>query len=521
MYRNLKKSAALTCVFALLATGLIWPPAAFADSAAQTLPFAQNWTNIALLNTTDDWSTIPGIIGYRGDGLTGSTGTDPQTILGEGTPVVDVNVNQTNPNTFATGGATEFHITDPVVALAGSGTARAPYLLFHLNTTGLTAINVAYNLRDIDGSTDNSIQPIALQYRVGGTGNFTNIPSAFVADASGGPSQATLVTPVSAALPPGADNQALVQVRVMTTDAVGNDEWIGIDDINVTGTPIGGPTNPTGLGAATPNTVGAGGNTLLTVAVTNGTNPTSTGVTVTGDLSAIGGSATQQFFDNGTNGDVTGGDNVFSYGATVAPATTAGLKSLPAVINDAEARTGNANISLTVTSSSTPPSGVGTATPNSVAAGANSLLTVAVTGGTNPPSTGLTVTGNLSTIGGSTTQTFLDNGTNGDTTAGDNTFSYLATVAPATAPGAKSLPVTISDAETRSGNTNIALTVTAAPPTGQPLPFSQNWTDINQITTNNVWGGVPGIIGIWETTRRIQISASIRRPCSAIFQIRR
>ena len=75
------------------------------------------------------------------------------------------------------------------------------------------------------------------------------------------------------------------------------------------------------MGAANPSTVAAGGSTLLTVAVTNGTNPTSTGVTVTGDLSSIGGSATQQFFDNGTNGDVTGGDNIFSFSATVAIAS--------------------------------------------------------------------------------------------------------------------------------------------------------------------------------------------------------
>ena len=126
MYRKFKKSIALTCISALLATGLLWSPVAHADLVAQTIPFSQNWTNIGLITANDDWSGVPGIIGYRGDGLTGGTGTDPQTILGEGTPVIDVNANQTNPNTFATGGVTEFHITDPVVALTGSGTAKAP-----------------------------------------------------------------------------------------------------------------------------------------------------------------------------------------------------------------------------------------------------------------------------------------------------------------------------------------------------------------------------------------------------------
>jgi predicted extracellular nuclease len=110
----------------------------------------------------------------------------------------------------------------------------------------------------------------------------------------------------------------------------------------------GGPTSPSGIGAANPSTVTAGNSTLLTVTVTPGTNPTSTGLAVTGNLSTIGGSATQQFFDNATNGDVTAGDNIFSFNATVTAGTTAGAKSLPVTITDAQARTGNTTIALTV-----------------------------------------------------------------------------------------------------------------------------------------------------------------------------
>jgi DNA/RNA endonuclease G (NUC1) len=226
--------AAFSLVLALLAIVVCFSVSA--DNSVQSLPFSQNWTNTGLITTDDNWSGVPGIVGFRGDGLTGSTGVDPQTVLGEGAaPVVDVNANQTNPNTFTTGGVAEFHLANPVVALQGSGTARAPYIQFHLNTTGFSGINVSYNLRDIDGSTDNAIQPVALQFRVGSTGNFINVPAGFVADATDGPSLATKVTPVSAALPAAADNQPLVQVRVITTDAVGSDEWVGIDDINVTG----------------------------------------------------------------------------------------------------------------------------------------------------------------------------------------------------------------------------------------------------------------------------------------------
>ncbi|HTP08097.1 MAG TPA: lamin tail domain-containing protein, partial [Anaerolineae bacterium] len=110
-----------------------------------------------------------------------------------------------------------------------------------------------------------------------------------------------------------------------------------------------GPTNPSGTGSATPNTLFAGDSTLLTVAVMPGANPTSTGLTVSCDLTAIGGSAAQAFSDDGTNGDVTAGDNTFSYSTTVANNTAGGAKSLACTIGDAQSRTGNAPIGLTVT----------------------------------------------------------------------------------------------------------------------------------------------------------------------------
>lgn len=215
------------------------------DTTPQGLPLLQSWTDTGLITVDNDWSAVPGIIGYRGDNLTGATGTDPQTITADGsTTPVNVEANETNPDTFATGGVAEFHIANPAVALNGSGTADAPHVVFTLNTTGLTNINVAYNLRDLDASVDNAVQPVALQFRVGVGAAYTNVPAGFVADATTGPNLATLVTPVSATLPASADNQPIVQVRVITANAVGNDEWVGIDDINISGTG-GADTAPT------------------------------------------------------------------------------------------------------------------------------------------------------------------------------------------------------------------------------------------------------------------------------------
>ncbi len=237
---------------------------ASADTTPQTLPLSQTWANTALITANNDWSLVPGIAGYRGDNLTALTGVDPQTLLADDpAPVINVTANQLDPNIFASGGLIEAEITDPVVAFQGSGTADAPYLLINLNTTGQSNILVSYKLRDIDGSVDNATQAVALHYRVGSTGAFTNIPEAYVADASTGPSLATLVTPVSITLPGAANNQLVVQLRIMTTNAAAVDELIGIDDIQV-GTGVDVP--PT-VASTTPanNATGVLANANITV----------------------------------------------------------------------------------------------------------------------------------------------------------------------------------------------------------------------------------------------------------------
>ncbi len=94
--------------------------------------------------------------------------------------------------------------------------------------------------------------------------------------------------------------------------------------------------------------VQAGGTSLLTVTVTPGTSPASTGITVTCNLSAIGGSATQTLYDDQTNGDVTAGDNIFSYLATIPMGTAGGLKNLACSGSDAQTRTFTVTIGLIV-----------------------------------------------------------------------------------------------------------------------------------------------------------------------------
>ena len=82
-----------------------------------------------------------------------------------------------------------------------------------------------------------------------------------------------------------------------------------------------------------------GGSTTLTVYVAAGQNPDSSGVTVTADLSQIGGSATQSF---------SGSGSVFTFGATVPVGNSTGMKSLPVTVTDAQSRTTNTNILVSV-----------------------------------------------------------------------------------------------------------------------------------------------------------------------------
>jgi endonuclease G len=361
-YSTLHRSSLLSVVFAFCLTAFLFLqgmvpfmlPAVSADGTAQAVPFSQNWTTTTLITVDDDWSGVPGIIGYRGDDLSTAIPADIQALVadGSGTPI-DVNANNADPTAALSGGVYEFDtLPNPTIGMQGSGTSDIPHIVISLNTSGTTALNIAYNLRDLD-TTDTVAQPFALQYRVGNTGPYTNIPAGFVSDASadGG---ATLVTPVSAAIPAAADNQPLVQVRILTTNVIGSDAMVGIDDIAVTGTG-GGTVSLSGVGASSPSAVPPGAATLLTTTVTPATSPASTGITVTGNLSSIiGGSASQPFFDNGTNGDVTPGDNIFSFSVTIAAGEPGGLRVFPIALADAQARTANASINLTITAAPPP-----------------------------------------------------------------------------------------------------------------------------------------------------------------------
>lgn len=337
---------ALGSALALTAAALVAP--LLADSTPQSLPLAQDWTNVGLISANDVWTGVPGIEGFRGDNLTAASDVDARTVLASDDPgVLDVNANQTNPDTFATGGVTEFQVADPVVALTGSSTADAPYVRVTLTTTGVTGVRVRYALRDLDGSADNAVQQVALHYRVGTSGGWTDVPSAYVADATAGPSLAGLTTAVDVVLPAAVDNRPVVQLRILTTNATGNDEWVGIDDLVIEASTA--PTTPSITATAgVPNPVEWGQTLVIAATAAPGSNPPSTTLAVTANASALGGPAALALADDGIAPDATAGDRVFTGQTVVQASAGTGTRGVPLNVVDDLARVGTGALSVQV-----------------------------------------------------------------------------------------------------------------------------------------------------------------------------
>jgi hypothetical protein len=205
-----------------------------------------------------------------------------------------------------------------------------------------------------------------------------------------------------------------------------------------------------------------GGTSVLTVEVTPGQNPTSTGIAVTADLTDIGGDSAQVFVDDGSGDDAVAGDNIFTFTATIGAATTPGAVSLPVSVIDDQARTAVTSIALTAELAPTDPTAIGAASPDVVLIGGSSIFTVEVTPGQNPTSTGIVVTADLTDIGGESAQAFVDDGSGDDAVAGDNIFTFTASIGAATTPGDVNLPVSVLDDQARTAAANIALSAQPA-----------------------------------------------------------
>lgn len=211
----------------------------YANLSGDSFNFSLHAGNTNMITSNDNWLGVASVEGYQGNGLTGAQGIDPQTVLGTGfagnglpgAGSTQVNANKGNPSAYNAGGVTEFDSgTYLAIGLQGSVQAN-PYLVFYMNSLGRGPITMSYDIIDIDAGSNSAVSPVALQYRIGNSGNFTNVPAGYVADATDGPTIAGRVTSRTVQLPSNTANQLNVQIRLITTNSSGPDEWIGVNNV--------------------------------------------------------------------------------------------------------------------------------------------------------------------------------------------------------------------------------------------------------------------------------------------------
>lgn len=138
------------------------------------------------------------------------------------------------------------------ISLLASGSQAAGAVIVSINTTGLTNIQVAWTCRLILQQTarDNSV---ALQYRVGTTGNFIDVGTTSTFSSQG--KSVNDASSFTETLPAPAENQAEVQVRWIyweSNGTTGSRDRIAIDDIGINGASAGGDVTPPTVSSLSP-----------------------------------------------------------------------------------------------------------------------------------------------------------------------------------------------------------------------------------------------------------------------------
>ncbi len=253
-----RRATSLTSLLALvaapLALGFSAPASASVSSVISSFPYTQDWSG---LTSTSTWADFQGVEGFTsGTSIAAanlSNSTDVGTLTAEGTLTTSLALQTSTavPNTVATGAVLGFPAVPTAsrtVALGATGAQTTPHLVFHLDTTGKSGFTVDYDVQDLDSSADDQPTRVALQYRVGNSGAYTNVPAAYLADATVAGNTTVTSTHVSAQLPSAVDGKTDVFLRVITVDnASGSNEHVGIDNISIT---AGG--GPAPLGATDP-----------------------------------------------------------------------------------------------------------------------------------------------------------------------------------------------------------------------------------------------------------------------------
>jgi len=252
------------------------------NPTAQSIPYTQNFSTF-----TGSTTTYPD--GWRGWDVAGSLSTSYVTSA----PSADRSLSASGSNNTTTRGLYDMN---GKLGIASTGSALSTAVL-SLVTTGKTSIVFSFKV-----GTQYSvgrINEIAVQYRIGTSGTFTNLAgSAYrnIGTTNTGTGNTPIdVQTVSVNLPTGLENQSVVQFRWMIADVSGsgNRSNFSIDDISVTASaPTSAPVVTSGTGftgtvnTAISNFQIAASNSPTSYAITAGTLPNGLGLnTTTGIIS--------------------------------------------------------------------------------------------------------------------------------------------------------------------------------------------------------------------------------------------
>lgn len=250
----------LLALFAFNASGQTNP-------TPQSLPYSQNFDGLAHAETI-----YPA--GWQGHTIASAPGSTYNTggPIGDRTLVANANATNTSLGVYNYDGKIGFLNT-------GSGDLT---LTLALNTTGFQNVVVGYDIMTIrnphNGGTNTRINEVSLQYRVGVSGAWTTITGNEYQNNTTTQTGA-VTTPQntetkSVTLPSACDNQSVVQVRWASRQASGSGSRpsFAVDEVSVTGTPLGGPS----ISVSTTSLPSFG-------SVVVGNNSTSQSYTVSGD----------------------------------------------------------------------------------------------------------------------------------------------------------------------------------------------------------------------------------------------
>src|SRR5215212_2697216 len=308
---NLARTWRIFATVLLIALGSVYVAFA-AISLSTSVPYTQNFTGMGIPLSNPAPSNLPA--DFRQDTIAA-----PRTLGSFSTASTQTaRVGGANVSTIAANGSYNFGAgtstlgdADRAVGFISSGTATMSGNLYgqYLNNTGstLTGLLISYDVEKYRNGSNPAGFRYQLFYSLDGN-SWTNAGAdfftSFPADANnnGFTTAPDVTVPVAnktlnVAVANGANIFLAWNYSVVSGITTTNAQALAIDNISVLGLNAGASTNPSGAGAANPNSVAALSSTLLTVTVTPGTNPTSTAHTISADLTAIGGSASQQFFD--------------------------------------------------------------------------------------------------------------------------------------------------------------------------------------------------------------------------------